>query len=71
MVTQLVGGLCSAMGYTGCHNIKEFQERPGFCIMLVGSQESTFTTLLSLRKPPITGLSSKQTTNLRAKPGYA
>ena len=30
MVTQLVGGLRSGMGYTGCRNIREFQERTRF-----------------------------------------
>ncbi len=27
MTTQLVGGLRSGMGYTGCRSIKEFQEK--------------------------------------------
>ena len=27
MITQLVGGLRSGMGYTGCRTIKEFQEK--------------------------------------------
>jgi IMP dehydrogenase len=31
MVTQLVGGLRSGMGYTGCRSIKEFQERHVSC----------------------------------------
>jgi len=30
MVTQLVGGLRSGMGYTGCRNIREFQEKTRF-----------------------------------------
>ena len=30
MVTQLVGGLRSGMGYTGCHTIREFQEKTRF-----------------------------------------
>jgi IMP dehydrogenase len=30
MVTQLVGGLRAGMGYTGCHNIREFQENTRF-----------------------------------------
>ena len=30
MVTQLVGGLRSGMGYTGCRTIKEFQEKTRF-----------------------------------------
>src|SRR4030095_15514424 len=30
MATQLVGGLRSGMGYTGCRNIKEFQEKTRF-----------------------------------------
>ena len=30
MVTQLVGGLRAGMGYTGCRNIREFQERTRF-----------------------------------------
>src|SRR5436309_231717 len=40
-VTQLVGGLRSAMGYTGCHTIKEFQEKSQFILITsAGLRES-------------------------------
>ena len=41
MVTKLVGGLRSGMGYTGCHNISEFQEKTRFLrITSAGLKES-------------------------------
>src|SRR3989442_12991810 len=41
MVTQLVGGLRSGMGYTGCNTIKEFQENTRFLrITAAGLRES-------------------------------
>src|SRR5439155_1211520 len=41
MVTQLVGGLRSGMGYTGCQNIKEFQEKTQFLrVTAAGLRES-------------------------------
>src|SRR5690349_14617784 len=41
MVTQLVGGLRSGMGYTGCRTIPEFQEPTRFLrITSAGLEES-------------------------------
>jgi len=41
MVTQLIGGLRSGMGYTGCRSIKEFQEKTQFIrITSAGLRES-------------------------------
>ena len=45
MVTQLVGGLRSGMGYTGCRTIEEFQERTRFLrITSAGLRNRTFMT---------------------------
>jgi IMP dehydrogenase len=53
MVTQLVGGLRSGMGYTGCHNIKEFQEKTRFVrITSAGLRESHVHDVIITKEAP-------------------
>jgi IMP dehydrogenase len=53
MVTQLVGGLRSGMGYTGCHNIKEFQEKSEFIrITSAGLRESHVHDVIITKEAP-------------------
>ena len=53
MVTQLVGGLRSGMGYTGCHSIKEFQERTRFLrITAAGLRESHVHDVVITKEAP-------------------
>ena len=53
MVTQLVGGLRSGMGYTGCHNIKEFQEESRFIrITPAGLRESHVHDVIITKEAP-------------------
>lgn len=53
MVTQLVGGLRSGMGYTGCHNIKEFQEKTSFVrITSAGLRESHVHDVIITKEAP-------------------
>jgi IMP dehydrogenase len=53
MVTQLVGGLRSGMGYTGCHNINEFQERSRFIrITSAGLRESHVHDVIITKEAP-------------------
>ena len=53
MVTQLVGGLRSGMGYTGCHNIKEFQEKTRFLrITSAGLKESHVHDVIITKEAP-------------------
>ena len=53
MVTQLVGGLRSGMGYTGCQTIKEFQERTRFLrITSAGLKESHVHDVIITKEAP-------------------
>lgn len=53
MVTQLVGGLRSGMGYTGCQNIAEFQERTRFLrITSAGLKESHVHDVIITKEAP-------------------
>ena len=53
MVTQLVGGLRSGMGYTGCHDIREFQEKTRFVrITSAGLRESHVHDVIITKEAP-------------------
>ena len=53
MVTQLVGGLRSGMGYTGCRTISEFQERTRFLrITSAGLKESHVHDVIITKEAP-------------------
>ena len=53
MVTQLVGGLRSGMGYTGCRTIKEFQENTSFMrITSAGLRESHVHDVIITKEAP-------------------
>jgi IMP dehydrogenase len=53
MVTQLVGGLRSGMGYTGCQTIAEFQERTRFLrITSAGLKESHVHDVIITKEAP-------------------
>ena len=53
MVTQLVGGLKAGMGYTGCRNIKEFQEHTRFVrITSAGLRESHVHDVIITKEAP-------------------
>jgi IMP dehydrogenase len=53
MVTQLVGGLRSGMGYTGCKNIKELQEKAQFVrITSAGLRESHVHDVIITKEAP-------------------
>src|SRR6266404_1009787 len=53
MVTQLVGGLRSGMGYTGCHDIREFQEKTRFLrITSAGLKESHVHDVIITKEAP-------------------
>jgi IMP dehydrogenase len=53
MVTQLVGGLRSGMGYTGCHTIREFQEKTRFLrITSAGLKESHVHDVIITKEAP-------------------
>lgn len=53
MVTQLVGGLRSGMGYTGCKNIKELQENAKFIrITNAGLRESHVHDVIITKEAP-------------------
>jgi IMP dehydrogenase len=53
MVTQLVGGLRSGMGYTGCRTIPEFQERTRFLrITSAGLKESHVHDVIITKEAP-------------------
>ena len=53
MVTQLVGGLRSGMGYTGCRNIKEFQQQTRFIrITSAGLRESHVHDVIITKEAP-------------------
>src|ERR687884_242179 len=53
MVTQLVGGLRSGMGYTGCRTIREFQERTRFIrVSAAGLRESHVHDVIITKEAP-------------------
>lgn len=53
MVTQLVGGLRSGMGYTGCRNVKEFQEKTRFLrVTSAGLKESHVHDVIITKEAP-------------------
>jgi IMP dehydrogenase len=53
MVTQLVGGLRSGMGYTGCHTINELQEKAKFVrITSAGLRESHVHDVIITKEAP-------------------
>jgi IMP dehydrogenase len=53
MVTQLIGGLRSGMGYTGCRTIAEFQERTRFLrITSAGLKESHVHDVIITKEAP-------------------
>ncbi|HEY1403460.1 MAG TPA: IMP dehydrogenase [Pyrinomonadaceae bacterium] len=53
MVTQLVGGLRAGMGYTGCRNIREFQEKTRFVrISAAGLRESHVHDVVITKEAP-------------------
>jgi IMP dehydrogenase len=53
MVTQLVGGLRAGMGYTGCRNVKEFQENTRFVrITSAGLRESHVHDVIITKEAP-------------------
>ncbi len=53
MVTQLVGGLRSGMGYTGCKNIEELQEKAKFIrITNAGLRESHVHDVIITKEAP-------------------
>jgi IMP dehydrogenase len=53
MVTQLVGGLRSGMGYTGCRTIREFQENTRFVrISSAGLKESHVHDVIITKEAP-------------------
>jgi IMP dehydrogenase len=53
MVTQLVGGLRSGMGYTGCRTIREFQENTRFIrISSAGLKESHVHDVIITKEAP-------------------
>jgi IMP dehydrogenase len=53
MVTQLVGGLRSGMGYTGCRTIKAFQEKTRFVrITSAGLRESHVHDVIITKEAP-------------------
>ena len=52
-VTQLVGGLCAAMGYTGCPSVKDFQENARFVrITSAGLRESHVHDVIITKEAP-------------------
>ena len=53
MVTQLVGGLRAGMGYTGCRDVREFQERTRFVrISSAGLKESHVHDVIITKEAP-------------------
>jgi IMP dehydrogenase len=53
MVTQLIGGLRAGMGYTGCRNIREFQEKTQFVrITSAGLRESHVHDVIITKEAP-------------------
>src|ERR671915_3453 len=59
MVTQIVGGLRAGMGYTGCRNIREFQENTRFMrISSAGLKESHVHDVIITKEAPNYSLES-------------
>ncbi|HVF86294.1 MAG TPA: IMP dehydrogenase [Pyrinomonadaceae bacterium] len=53
MVTQLIGGLRAGMGYTGCRNVREFQEQTRFVrISAAGLKESHVHDVIITKEAP-------------------
>ena len=53
MATQLIGGLRAGMGYTGCRNILEFQEKTRFIrITSAGLRESHVHDVIITKEAP-------------------
>ena len=53
MVTQLVGGLRSGMGYAGCRTIPEFQEKTRFVrVTSAGLKESHVHDVIITKEAP-------------------
>jgi IMP dehydrogenase len=53
MVTQLVGGLKSGMGYTGCKNIEELHDKARFVrITSAGLRESHVHDVIITKEAP-------------------
>ena len=53
VVEQLMGGLRSSMGYTGCRNLSEMREKPRFVrISNAGMQESHVHDVTITKEPP-------------------
>jgi len=53
MATQLIGGLRAGMGYTGCRNIREFQEKTRFIrITSAGLRESHVHDVIITKEAP-------------------
>jgi IMP dehydrogenase len=53
MVTQLVGGLRAGMGYTGCRDIREFQQNTRFVrISPAGLKESHVHDVIITKEAP-------------------
>ncbi len=53
VVEQLMGGLRSAMGYTGCHDLAEMRSKPAFVrITSAGVQESHVHDVTITKEPP-------------------
>jgi IMP dehydrogenase len=53
MVTQLIGGLRAGMGYTGCRDIREFQEKTRFLrITSAGLRESHVHDVIITKEAP-------------------
>src|SRR5690349_8914381 len=65
MVTQLVGGLRSGMGYTGCQNVKEFQEKTRFLrVTAAGLRESHVHDVIITKEAPNYRLEDRKSTRL-------
>ena len=53
VIEQLMGGLRSSMGYTGCRNLAEMREKPRFVrISNAGMQESHVHDVTITKEPP-------------------
>ena len=53
IVQQLIGGLRAAMGYTGCRNVEEMRNRPGFVrLTSAGMRESHVHDVTITKEPP-------------------
>ena len=53
IVHQLMGGLRSAMGYTGCHNLEEMRTKPEFVrVTAAGMRESHVHDVTITREAP-------------------